>query len=174
MKQFVKALNKDGDCFKYICKVFPRLSSEKLKAGIFDKPQIRQLIKDKHFAICMNDIELAAWTSFVEMTQKFLGNFKDENYKEIVQNCLNNFRIMGCNMSIKVHFLFNHVERFPDNLGDVSDEQGERFHQDIKIMEERYQGRWGESMMADYCWSLQRETANIMLRRKANKRKMVP
>jgi len=41
-------------------------------------------------------------------------------------------------MSIKVHFLFNHVERFPDNLGDVSDEQGERFHQDIKIMEERY------------------------------------
>ena len=52
----------------------------------------------------MNDIELAAWTSLVEMTQKFLGNFKDENYKEIVQNCLNNFRIMDCNMSIKVHF----------------------------------------------------------------------
>jgi len=36
MKQFVKALNKDGDCFKYICKVLLRLSSEKLKAGIFN------------------------------------------------------------------------------------------------------------------------------------------
>ena len=46
-------------------------------------------------------------------------------------------------MSIKVHFLFNHLENFPDNLGDVTDKQGERFHQDMKIMEECYQGRWG-------------------------------
>ena len=44
-------------------------------------------------------------------------------------------------MSIKVHFLDNHLERFPENLGDFSEEQGERFHQDIKVMEERYQGR---------------------------------
>ena len=80
---------------------------------------------------------------------------------------------MGCNMSIKVHFLFNHVERFPDNLGDVSDEQGERFHQDIKIMEERYQGRWGTTMMADFCWCLIREAGNVPHRRKANKRKML-
>ena len=40
MKQFVKALDKEGECFKYFCKAFPRLSSEKLKAGIFDGPQI--------------------------------------------------------------------------------------------------------------------------------------
>ena len=38
-------------------------------------------------------------------------------------------------MSIKVHFLFSHIENFPENLGDVSDEQSERFHQDIKIMD---------------------------------------
>ena len=36
MKQFVKALDKNGDCFKYICKKFPGLTIEKLKAGIFD------------------------------------------------------------------------------------------------------------------------------------------
>ena len=41
-------------------------------------------------------------------------------------------------------------------------------------MEELYQGRWSESIMADYCWSLQGETVNIMHRRKANKQKMVP
>jgi len=44
MKQFVKALNKDGDCFKYICTKFPGSMKEKLKAGIFDGPQIRTLI----------------------------------------------------------------------------------------------------------------------------------
>ena len=47
MKQFVKALDKDGDCFQYICKSFPSLDNEKLKAGIFDGPQIRQLMGDQ-------------------------------------------------------------------------------------------------------------------------------
>ncbi|GBP03124.1 hypothetical protein EVAR_2591_1 [Eumeta japonica] len=46
---------------------------------------------------------------------------------------------------------------FSDNLGDHSEEQGERFHQDIKTMETRYQGRWNVNMMADYCWSLARD-----------------
>ena len=73
-------------------------------------------------------------------------------------------------MSIKVHFLFNHLENFPDNLGDVSDEQGERFHQDMKVMEER----WGKTMMADYCLSLKRDDVNIPHRRKASKRKILP
>ena len=50
-------------------------------------------------------------------------------------------------MSIKVHFLFSHLERFPDNLGDYSEEQGERFHQDIKTMEKIYQGRWDQHIM---------------------------
>ena len=56
-------------------------------------------------------------------------------------------------MSIKVHFLHNHLNQFPANCGNVSDEQGERSHQDIKEMETRYQGRWDSRMMADYCWS---------------------
>jgi hypothetical protein len=35
-------------------------------------------------------------------------------------------------MSLKVHFLNAHLDYFPKNLGAVSEEQGERFHQDIK------------------------------------------
>ena len=45
-------------------------------------------------------------------------------------------------MSIKVHFLPSYRANFPENLDAVSDEQGERYHQDLKIMEERYQDRW--------------------------------
>ena len=52
------------------------------------------------------------------------------------------FRNLGCNMSIKLHFLYAHLDEFPDNLKAVSDELGERFHQDLKTMEHRYQGRW--------------------------------
>ena len=87
----------------------------------------------------INEIELASWLSFVEVVQTFLGNRKADNYKDIVQKLLDNFQALGINMSIKVHFLHSHLDRFPENLGDVSDEQGERFHQDIKVMEERYQ-----------------------------------
>lgn len=45
---------------------------------------------------------------------------------------------------------------FAENLGDYRDEQGERFHQDIKSIEHRYQTRWDINMLADYCWSLRR------------------
>jgi len=34
-------------------------------------------------------------------------------------------------MSLKIHFLHSHLDFFPSNLGDFSDEHGERFHQDI-------------------------------------------
>ena len=51
MKQFVKALNKEGDFFQYICKSFPSVNNEKLKAGTFDGPQIQQLMRDQNFGI---------------------------------------------------------------------------------------------------------------------------
>jgi hypothetical protein len=54
---------------------------------------------------------------------------------------LDKFKELGCNMSFKVHFLDSHLDNFPANLGAVSEEQAERFHQDIKEMERRCQGR---------------------------------
>ena len=65
-------------------------------------------------------------------------------------------------MSITLQYLHNHLDRFADNLGDVSEEQGERFHQDIKVMEDRYQGRWDSHMMSDYCWSLMRANPDAL------------
>ena len=46
MKQFVKALDKRGNCINNIAKKIPGLSMEKMKSGIFDGPQIRKLIQD--------------------------------------------------------------------------------------------------------------------------------
>ncbi|GFS88860.1 uncharacterized protein TNCV_3569571 [Trichonephila clavipes] len=54
MKQFVKALDKSGECFNVLSRKFPRLSIETLKAGIFDGLQIRQLVKDSNFQIVTN------------------------------------------------------------------------------------------------------------------------
>ena len=122
----------------------------------------------------MNEIELASLLSFVEVVQSFLGNRKADNNKDIVQKLLDNFQTLGINMSIKVHFFHSHLDRFPENLGDVSEEQGERFHQDIKVMEERYQCRWDKKMMSDYCWCLKRNKPDSQHSRKSKKRKILP
>jgi hypothetical protein len=58
----------------------------------------------------------------------FLGNDKAENYHEIVSDLFTAYKPMGCNMSLKVYFLGSHLDFFPENLGAVSDEHGERFH----------------------------------------------
>ena len=82
----------------------------------------------------MNDLEL----SFVDVRKNFLDNRGTENYQEFVQKLLKSLLDIDANMSITVHFLHCHLDKFPDNYGDVSDEQGERFHQYIKTMEKHY------------------------------------
>ncbi|GBN47243.1 hypothetical protein AVEN_185521-1, partial [Araneus ventricosus] len=73
-------------------------------------------------------------------------------------------------MSLKVHLLDSHLDYFPENLGEVSEEQDEIFHQDIKEMERRYQGKWNVSMIADYCRMLERDNPCKFHKRKSDKR----
>ncbi|GBM56940.1 hypothetical protein AVEN_82431-1 [Araneus ventricosus] len=80
-----------------------------------------------------------------------------------------NFKIFTCGMSLKVHFLDSHLDYFPENLGEVSEEEGERFHQDIKEMKRRYQRKWNLSMIAEYCWMLQRDNPCKDHKRKSDK-----
>ena len=171
---FVKTLNTDGECFQHIFPVLPGLSFEKIESGVFNEPQIRALVRDQEFVRKMNDKGRTAWLSFVAVLANFLGNKKADNYETLVANMLSAFRDLGCNMSVKLHYLYSHLDRFPENLGAVSDEQGEWFHQDLKTMEERYQGRWDKNMMAEYCWSIKRECPETVHKRKSYKRKFMP
>ncbi|GBM47203.1 hypothetical protein AVEN_271264-1 [Araneus ventricosus] len=91
--------------------------------------------KDENFETKMETNERKAWESFKLVITSFLGNKKDPNYKSIVEEMIKNVKILGCSVSLKVHFLDSHLEYFLENLGAVSEEQGERFHQDIKEME---------------------------------------
>ncbi|KAI6646072.1 hypothetical protein LOD99_9520 [Oopsacas minuta] len=105
----------------------------------------------------MTGVEAAAWYSFVDVVKGFLGNTKVANYQNLFEGMLKNFHSLGTRISIKLHYLYSHLERFPENLDDLSEEQGERLHQDIRTMEEWYQGRWDAHMLADYCWSPMRD-----------------
>lgn len=59
---------------------------EKLKAGVFDAPQIRQLIRGPEFENSMNEMELEAWKPLVFVVKNFLDNNKARNYTELVYN----------------------------------------------------------------------------------------
>ena len=144
-----------------------------MKGGIFDGPQVGQLIRDPEFEKSMTKLELEAWKAFVLIVKNFLGNNKAGNYKELITNMLYAFKNLGCNMSTKMHHLFSHIDQFPENLGAMSDEEGDRFHQDIKEMEARCQGRWDAAMMADYCWTLKRDILSAEHSRISKKRKFI-
>jgi hypothetical protein len=69
---------------------------------------------------------------------------------------LEKFKVLGCLMSLQIYFLNSHLD-FPEYLGAVCREQGQRFHKYIKEKERRYQGRWNFNIMGDYYWTLHRE-----------------
>ena len=83
-------------------------------------------MKDDNFDETMNRNEEEAWTGFKNVVNRFLGNKKESNYKFIVDNMLQKYMILGCNMSLKVHFLhllgcpksnpLFHSTKFTDNL----------------------------------------------------------
>jgi len=170
MKNFVKSLDTKGRAVTFLKEKFPRISEAKLESGIFDGPQIRQLLKDAKFEDSLESNEKNAWHAFKSIIQNFLGNHRSPDYEHVVEELLQSFKAVGARMSIKMHFLSSHLDYFPDNCGDLSEEQGERFHQDIRVMEERYQGRWDVNMLADYCWCLKRDVPVPEHKRKSLKK----
>jgi len=71
------------------------------------------------------------------------------------------------------HFLSSHLDFLPENCGSVSDEHGESFHQDNAAVEGRHKGKWSSSMLADYCWTLMRDSPNSTFSRQAKKAQLL-
>ena len=189
IKNFIKALNPQGAAMNFLKLTFPRLSNSKIEngkiilffyitnsiyictslsfLGTLDGTHIKKLLNCEEFSNLLSKQEQNAWTSFKAVVDNFLGNNKADNYKDIVENLLINFKKMKVNQSLKIHFLENHLGFFPSNLGDVSDEHGERFHQDISVMESRFKGKDSCHMLEQYMWTICRHN-NEGLNRKRN------
>jgi len=136
MKPF---LNRESDCFAYLCEKFPALSIEKLKASSFDGPTDTTFNAGQIFSTYHDNPGKNVWRSFTAVFENFL-KFESSKYHDLLKQLLNSYEQLGCNMSVKVHSPQSHVNYFPDNFEAMIEEQGESFHQDIKTMEKRYQG----------------------------------
>jgi len=132
MKNFVKGMDKTGRGFEYLRNKFPNVSDAKIKESIFIGPQIRELMQEKPFDEDLNETERNEWLSFKRICKDFLGNHKAANYQDVVRELLTSYKAMGCNMSLKIYFFGVPLGFFfSENLGEVSDEHGEKFHQEI-------------------------------------------
>ena len=57
------------------------------------------------------------------VAKELLGKTKAAKYKELVQVMLSNFHALEARMSIKLYYLFNRLNKFSKNLGDLSEEE---------------------------------------------------
>jgi len=86
-----------------------------LKEGIFIGPQTRDFIKDEYFDKLLQGDEKAASDSFKFVVKVFLGNRRAQNYEELVNNLLQSYQKLGCNVSLK-YTSFNRIWIFPGQL----------------------------------------------------------
>ena len=148
--------------------MFLSLSEAKVKGGVFVGPQIKRMLASEELEEQISDLERNAWQAFRMIVEGFLGKHRRDDYVFVllVSNLIKSYEKLGCRMSLKFHFLHSHLDFFRDNLGNVSEEHGERFHQDSQVMEKRYQGRWDEAILGDYVWNLVRK-CNTTYKRKS-------
>lgn len=158
--QFLSSLPGDGKAKKYLKKKYEDVMSvAKVEGGAgFDGSMIRKLFKDDDFKTQLNRTELAAWLALISVSENFLGNRQSPDYRQLVANLIKTFETQGIKETVKLHFLRSHLDSFPTNCGRLSDEQGERFHQEMCGVEKRYQGRCNKGMLAEYVWSLKHES----------------
>jgi len=79
---------------------------------------------------------------------------KKTNCEDFASYIFSVFHDLGCKMSIKMHFMFSRLDKFPENLGAISDEQGEQFHHGFMTTEVHYQDRGAHHLLSDYCCSI--------------------
>jgi hypothetical protein len=58
---------------------------------------------DEDFLLTMTEVEREAWIAFRSVVTRFLVNNKDPDYVTIVENMLENYKVLGRLMSLKIH-----------------------------------------------------------------------
>lgn len=171
IKNFLIALYRlNPPVLPYLTDFFKLHSSPlKVKAGTLNGPQTNMLLESTDFLSKLSPLEKLAFEGFRKVCESFLGNERADNYRQNVAEMLSEFKEMKVHMSLKIYFIYNHLDFFPDNCGDCSDEQGERFHQDIATIEERFKGKDGTHMLGEYCWSICRDTDPDRHKRKSQR-----
>ena len=70
-----------------------------------------------------------------EMQNNSSGNHKSHIYKKLADKMMTSLQEIDANRSKKRHSMHNHQDMFSTESVDISEDQGERFHHEIKVIE---------------------------------------
>lgn len=124
---------------------FPKSLTRKWNEWIWKDSPMQELITDIAFSSKVE--EKSAWAVF----------------KKYVMGSSVIHDLATTRISFKNFFLLmmvcNAISFFPENLGVWPDENAEIFHQDILLFERSNSNKWSEAKLADFYWSIHRETS---------------
>jgi hypothetical protein len=69
--------------------------------------EIREIIN--LFERLLTETEISTWLTFKTICLNCLGKVKAENYKDPVEDLLNVYETMGCNMLLEINILHSHL-----------------------------------------------------------------
>ena len=87
----VNTMNREPNGFAFFQEKFPRKRREKLKAGKFGSPQMRELMKDPMFEETLSEAKLSPWYSLKLVTTNFLGNHWSSVYEKTIGRAIKEF-----------------------------------------------------------------------------------
>ena len=87
MKQFVKALNKEGACFKSIQEKFPYMSEEKVIERMYLSDIKLENSPKTQFLFIMTDVEIKDAFPLQKYYQNFLATLKILTTKRLLKTC---------------------------------------------------------------------------------------
>jgi hypothetical protein len=118
-------------------------STTELEEGIFVGPQVRQILGSLIY------LERSGWESLKWICSNFFGRKISPDFSDVIQTLPNAYKEMGFSrVTLGALFAFT-LDFFQGNLGEVSDEQDEHFHQDFNSTEHRCADFWKDSILAD-------------------------
>lgn len=136
---------------KYIQKKFPK----KKRSDIFNGPEILKLCRDPEFFRSLTgENEIRAFNAFNDVSTYVLSSKVHSNLtnQELVDKLFDAYKQLGCTLTYKMHLLRSHLELFPPNIDDWSDQHGERFHQQLKTLEKRFVAQPHSSLLQRWCF----------------------
>jgi hypothetical protein len=95
----VKTVDRHGPAFLFFYEKFPRLSTEKIKAGVLLAPRYFQLFRKPQFGLTPIDDKQADQNAFQNVATDFLGNIKAINSWKLVEDIIT-FYELSCNVSL--------------------------------------------------------------------------
>lgn len=67
----------------------------------------------------MTTLEINSSNSFAGAVQNLLENYWSNDYCNVVESILNSYRDIVAIMSIKILFMYTHLDKFPENWGTI-------------------------------------------------------